>query len=298
VEQMLHRSGFGSYTLPALPFSKSLAIAGITCVATLVTPYSFRLFPEIIKTVYSKVQFEAFAEMSSMEFRRPQNFVLLLLVMAAFFALGRQRSRDLFKIAVMNIFVILAFRIQRDAWCVVLPAIAVLADALPPFQHEAGLPKNARSWKWEMPLVAVLVLVSLSVAILRLPKDEQLIKSASRTFPVKACDYIRENQLPEPLFNSYAWGGFLTWYLPQYPVAIDGRSNLYGNEIDEMYFKVTGGSVRLEDDPSFASARTILLERNAGMTKALTTLPQLRQQFRVAYEDDLAVVLARISQGE
>jgi len=56
---------------------------------------------------------------------------------------------------------------------------------------------------------------------------------------------------------------------------------------------VTGGTDRLETDPDFARARTILLERNAGMTRALTALPVLREQFRVVYEDDLATVLVR-----
>jgi hypothetical protein len=56
--------------------------------------------------------------------------------------------------------------------------------------------------------------------------------------------------------------------------------------------------MRLEDDPSFVRAHTILMERNSAMTKALTTLPALRQQFRLAYQDDVASVLVRVSPGE
>ena len=110
---------------------------------------------------------------------------------------------------------------------------------------------------------------------------------------MKACDFIRANQLPGPLFNAYSWGGFLIWYLPEYPVSIDGRLNLYGDEINERYFKVTDGTQRLETDPSFTGAQIILLERNSAMLKALTTLPVLRVQFRVAYQDEVAAVLVR-----
>ena len=69
--------------------------------------------------------------------------------------------------------------------------------------------------------------------------------------------------------------------------------NLYGNEIIERYFKVSRGTERLETDPSFTGARIILLERSSGMMKALTTLPALREQFRVAYQDNVATVLVR-----
>ncbi len=298
VEQVLSRLGFSSFTSPAVPFGKSLAVAGICCAATLLTPYSYRLFPDIIPTLYSKVGIESFAEMTSMEFRCPQNFVLLLLVMTAFLVLGRQQSRDLFKMSVLCIFAMLAFRFQRDAWCVVIPAIAVLAAALPQFQLGAGSRGNLRARKWGMPLVAVLVLVSFAAAILRMPSNGELEKSTDHVFPLNACNYIRANHLPGPIFNSYSWGGFLTWYLPEYPVAIDGRLNLYGDDVNARYFKVTAGTSRMEEDPSFVRARTILLERKSGMTAGLTLLPQLREQFRVVYEDDVAAVLVRISPGE
>ena len=56
---------------------------------------------------------------------------------------------------------------------------------------------------------------------------------------------------------------------------------------------MTGGTQRLETEPGFTHARIILLERNSAMTKALTTPPALREQFRVAYQDDVATVLVR-----
>ena len=292
-EFLLHTSGVSSFSAPAHSLAKVSAIAGLSVVATLLTPYSFQLFPSAFQTAYSKVLFEDFQELQALAFRRPQNFVLLLLVMAAFLALGRQRSRDLFKLGAMGIFVMLAFRVQRDVWCVVFPAIAIIADALADSQHEPEPRKSSPGWKWEKPLVAMLVLVVFLAAIIRIPSSSTLMNQVSRVFPVKACDFIRANQLPGPLFNAYSWGGFLIWYLPEYPVSIDGRLNLYGDEINERYFKVTDGTQRLETDPSFTGAQIILLERNSAMLKALTTLPVLRAQFRVAYQDEVAAVLVR-----
>ncbi len=292
-EFLLRNSGMSSFPAPTHSLAKLSSIAGLTVAATLLTPYSFHLFPSAFQTAYGKVLFENFQEMESLAFRRPQDFVLMLLVMAAFLALGRQRSRDLFKLGVLAIFVMLAFRVQRDVWCVVFPAVAIIADALANGRHEPEPRKSSPEWKWETPLVAALVLGVFLAATLRIPNGEMLMNQASRVFPMKACDFIRTNQLPGPLFNAYSWGGFLILYLPEYPVSIDGRLNLYGDEINERYFKVTEGTQRLETDPSFTSARTILLEPNSGLLKALTTLPALREQFRVVYQDNVATVLVR-----
>ena len=128
------------------------------------------------------------------------------------------------------------------------------------------------------------------VAVSRIPSSsEVLLNKIAMNFPVRASNYIRENHLPNPLFNEYKWGGFLTWYLPGYPVAIDGRRDLYGEEINNRYFAVTNAEVPLNADPTFAAAQTILLPAGSPMAEALTTITD----FRMVYRDDLAMVLVR-----
>jgi hypothetical protein len=292
-EFLLRSSGARSISAPPKSLAKVSAVAGLSAGATLLTPYFFQLFPNALQITYGKVLFDNFPGMQSLAFRRPQQFVFMLLVMAAFFVLGKQRSRDLFKLGALTIFIVLAFRVQRDVWCAALPAIAVIADALASWHGNTEPETKSQPWKWEKPLVAAVVFLVLVAAVVHLPSNATLTAQAARMFPVQACDFIRTNHLPGPLFNAYAWGGFLMWYMPEYPAAIDGRLNLYGDEINERYFKVASGDERFEADPDFARARTILIERNAPMTKALTTLPVLREQFRVAYQDDFATVLVR-----
>jgi hypothetical protein len=274
-----------------LPFGKVAGISGLSALATLLTPYGVHLWPDAFKSAYSRVLFESFAEMTPMAFRRPQNFVLLFLAMAAFFVLGRQRSRDFFKLGLVCLSLVLSFRLQRDAWCVVLVAIAVLADFLcsQPSESEAG--SKSQLHGWHKVVVSALALTVFAASVARLPGEQALMAKAARVFPVKASDFVRVNQLPAPLFNHYDWGGFLIWYLPNYPVAIDRRVNLYGDEINDRYFRITTGAQRFQSDPNFAAARTILLERKSDMAMALTTLPVLRGKFRVAYQDDIAVIL-------
>ena len=274
-----------------LPLAKVSAIAGLSLLCTFATPYTIRLFPDFMSGLYSSVSFRYGAEMRAMSFRRPQEFVLMLLVMAAFFALGRRRSLELFELLALVAGTVLAFRIQRDAWIAVLPAIAVLADGFR-LEQVGSDAWSSTSW-WQKLLTAALTAIIFIAAALHLPDRTNLMSKISEHFPVKACDFIATNHLPPPLFSTYSWGGLLTWYLPEYPVAVDSRVDLYGDEFLNSYFQVITGKERLDTNTSLASARTLLLERQSGMADALIRLPMLSSQYRKLYSDDLAVVFVR-----
>jgi len=265
------------------------ALAACSFLATLANPYTIHLLPNVFRALYSDALFRYSAEMKSMSFRRPQEYVLMLLVMAAFLAIGRRRAVRIFELVALIAGTAIAFRIQRDAWMCVLPAVAVLASGFHARESEVEDSGAVRLWK----PAAVAVLATFVLAALRLPSQAALMGRVSQTFPVKACDYIRDNHLPAPLFNEYSWGGFLTWYLPEYPVAIDDRVDLYGDEMVTRDFDVTEGKTRLEADSTASAARTFVLRRQSGMTKAFTNLPALSAQYHLVYSDDLAAVFVR-----
>ncbi|MFB3915345.1 MAG: hypothetical protein ACE14M_01345 [Terriglobales bacterium] len=276
---------------PALPLSKIAAVASLSLLATLATPYSFRILLNAFDANYGKVLFDYLPSMRPMAFRRPQDFVALLLALLAVFALGRQHSRDISKLGMMALSLVLSIRVQRDSWYVVLIAVAVLAEVLSAHEGNADEHSSCRTRVWERAAVAVAVAGIFVTSATRLPDPKVIMAKAGGVFPVKACDFIQSNQLPGPVFNNYDWGNFLIWYLPDHPVAISGRSDLYGDEIVEQYFKTVTGAQDLVSDPTFAAARTILLARKSDMALALTTVPVLRRKFRVVYQDELAIVL-------
>lgn len=282
---------FLSDRIRPLPLTKVSAIAGLSLLCTLATPYTTHLFSDVVRELYSSVSFQYGAEMRAMSFRRPQEFALMLLVMAAFFALGRRRSLEVFELMALIAGTVLAFRIQRDAWAAVLPAIAVVAGGF----HAGPIGSDTRDFisQQQKALAAALAAIVLIAAALRLPDQTHLMNKISESFPVKACDFITQNHLPQPLFSTYAWGGFLTWYVPEYPVAIDGRVDLYGDDLLTSYFQVITGKVRLDNNASLASARTLLLENKSGIADALVRIPVLSSQYRKVYSDDLAAVFVK-----
>jgi hypothetical protein len=277
------------------PLMQVSAIAVVCLLATFATPYGFRLLPDFLKSQYSDVAFVHFSEMASMSFRRPQDYVLMLLVMMAFLALGRKRSLEPFELLVLLAGTALAFRIQRDAWLVVLSATAVLSRMSSSERHEnEPQPMTVRTWEWGA--IAAAAAIVVAIGAVRLPGRDAMMDRIGENLPVKACDYIVSNNLPAPLFNEYSWGSFLTWYLPQYPVVVDSRVELYGHYVLTKYFDVVGGKERLDSDPMVARAGTLLLERNSAMAKALRNLPALSSQYWLVYSDEMANVFVPANQ--
>ena len=271
-------------------FGRAAAIVGIAIAATLVTPYFYRPYGVFFATTFSSAN-QYLGDFLAPGFRQPQDYVLMLVAMAAFLALGLRRSRDPFAIAVLVACVAASFYSKRDIWLVMLAALAVIGEAMVPEREES--PEPVQSSRALRIAVAAAVVVLAAAAVIRIPRSrDALMTKVSEGYPVAACEAIRERHLGQPLFNAYEWGGFLTWYLPQYPVAIDGRNELYGADFITEYSKVMNADVPYTEYPALTGAQTILLPKGAIMAGALGSLPA----FKVAYSDDAAVVLTRTEQ--
>jgi len=109
------------------------------------------------------------------------------------------------------------------------------------------------------------------------------------TFPVDAVAYLQHEQPGGRLFNSYNWGGFLIWHLPEYPVFIDGRTDLYDGDVMEQWVQVMRAQEGWQAILDRYDAHIILIEKDAPLVKALEN----SLQWRRTYRDPLAVVYQR-----
>ena len=172
-------------------------MAACSFLATLLSPYGYHVYDAVIKNASPAAYI---AEQHAMNFRHPQHYVLLLLAMAAFLALGRRRSRDLFKITLMIASAMLRFACRAMPGFLLWPPSAVIGDAFSieksETEQESG---GARLGKWETLATAGLLLVVGVAAAYRIPSSsEALLNKVAKNFPVRASDYIRENHLPAP----------------------------------------------------------------------------------------------------
>jgi len=267
---------------------RDTAVVFVVClVVSGITPYGYASYLAFwqMETGAANLNIPGYGAMG---FRQSLDYVVLLLGMGAFLALGLRRSRDVFLIAVLCGSTALAFHSQRENWLLVVSAVAVIGSML----SDAGDPESAMALrKFSLPWVPIaeltLAMVGLVFFVL-VPRDNNaLMNRVAQTFPVKACDYIRSERLRQPLFNAYEWGAFVTWYLPEYPVAIDGRRGLYPEELENGYFKVMKADVPYQTLSAMKDARTILLPKSNVLGGGLRNV----SWFTVSYEDDVALVL-------
>lgn len=260
--------------------SNLLPVAGACLLASLSTPYFYKPYMEFFRALTSSAN-QYFPELQAMRFHRPQDYLLLLLLMTAFLMLGMRRSRNVFDIALLVGSTALSFHSQSNIWLVALVAITIIGNETAVIAVQS---------KTKTCLISAALAGAVMIfAALRMPPNQTLDARLAQTYPVAASDYIREHSLPQPLFNAAEWGGFLAWYLPGYPVAIDGRRNLYPDDFVIQYAKAINADVRYTDFPAMANARTLVLPKSSLMGQALSTVPT----YAVAYSDNVAAVLVR-----
>ena len=111
----------------------------------------------------------------------------------------------------------------------------------------------------------------------------------ARRYPAAAVRFLQESQPPGPLFHAYEWGGYLLRELPEYPVFIDGRTLLYGDELLFAYRQAASGA---DWQALFAEyeIRLVLMPRGSGLERALRRQPLTWQLLHL---DETAALYAR-----
>ena len=108
----------------------------------------------------------------------------------------------------------------------------------------------------------------------------------AQQYPARAVAWLASQPRSGHLLNSYNWGGYLTWAYPQQPVFIDGRADLFGNEIMGEWLTLVRTQPGWETLLQKWDIRWVLLETGTPLADAL----QIRG-WPVRYHDAQAVIL-------
>ena len=189
---------------------------------------------------------------------------LLLLAMSAWFALSHRRMSFAFGIFAAPV----VSRLLADAW-----------DKYEP-EKDRAVPN------------AVFIALAALAAFFAFPSRAALAKEVDKGNPVKAVEYIRSHHLSGNMLNSYVYGGYMIWAMPEHPVFIDGRSDLYEWA---GVFRQYGEWATLQDDPTKLlnkyNVKFCVIERDAPMAYVLPYLPGWKK----VYSDDTSVIFVRSS---
>ncbi len=289
------------FALSKIKIQASVFVAA--CLASLLNPFGYKS-PLLLFLLNSKGISE-FDSLFAFVFGHAPNLLRYIafgiMVFAAGFLIWRQyslwkRGRSfgkLFDIGLVSVAFLMPLMSIR--YMVFLPLIALpfVIGELSSFLTER-FPNQDRE-----NLFKAAVGVGLILIVLRLPfvLSEPDVNTAA--IPVAATDFIKNANVPEPLFNNLENGGWLIWKLwPERKVFIDGRSDIYKYGVYDDYLDIrsmSNGWVNLVNEKykfnSFLLSYRLSKETEIPVSNLMNKLNDLG--FRLIYWDDNYIILVR-----
>jgi hypothetical protein len=173
---------------------------------------------------------------------------------------------------------------ERDVWVIAIIAATVIASSLRPSAEPRTLDPRTRNFA--IACVAAVILLGLTWIM---PTNQQVLSRVARVYPIGAVAYIHEHHLQGPIFNDFNWGGFLIYALPETPVTIDGRTNVYGAARIENSWNTWNLGPNWQSDPNLTNANLIIAEPTLALTKTLTNDPH----YQLVFNDGVSLLFIR-----
>lgn len=276
---------------PSLQKAALLSLVLAACLlAALANPNTWRILVYPFETLTSPSMMQFIQEWFSPDFHQPEWMPLAILILAlvAAPALAR-RPVPLTRVLLAVFFGFAALRSMRHVPLFALTAIPLLAaqlDGLTAGRQTVGAtPRFAR---WLNPLLLGLALLAIGLRFVSVLQEQP--QSEAEMYPKAAADWILENRPEGNLYNAYGWGGYLIWRLyPTYPVYIDGRADVYGDEFIYDYLRVYYGQPGWEEKLETADVRLVLVEPDSGLAYALRGSPR----WQIVHEDTMRVLFVK-----
>jgi hypothetical protein len=269
------------------PLAGWVGLSAGCALATLANPYHVRLYVVVWEYATQTGAMRVVSELAPPDFKIWWNWALVAILVWAGGVCAARRF-PLFDTALLVVGAAFGLRMQRDIWFGALLAAAVLTRLPAAPRAPDAVPRLPGI------LVATAIALLLARAVWELgPGSTKTAAGVNRAeYPAGAVEYLRQHRPPGPLYNHFNWGGYLIWALPEYPVGLDGRTNLYGEERLARAYRAWSGEDAWDQDPDLLAAGVILCPKKLGpMEIPLTGLLRVAaDRWRVAYEDDMAAV--------
>lgn len=302
--------------------ARSMAAAWIaSAVATLFNPYGWRLHLHIYRYLGDRYLMDRIDEFRSPDFHgwAERSFAVILMLTAITFFTNHGK-RPLSRLLVVLFAVYAGFYASRNLPVSSMLLVLIAGPTL--WQSFTLLRDRPGAWKWirngvsrstsfsdrmgaqEMQLhghLWPLVCVTLALVIClhggRLGSRQWLhAQFNSQKMPVAAVNFLgqessKEPPAKDPVFSTDAWGGYLIYTMyPDRKVVIDDRHDLYGSGRIQQYLILTHGEPGWRAVLSDWQIRTAVLPTDSTLAGLLRELPQ---DWRVVYEDKVAVAIER-----
>jgi hypothetical protein len=142
---------------------------------------------------------------------------------------------------------------------------------------------------------AVVIGIAMIALFFAFPSRQNLATQVDTESPVKAVAYIKANKLAGPMLNDYSFGGYLIWAAPEYPVMMDGRTDLYEWS---GFLGEYGNWATMQNDPNLLldkyKVNFCLLSSDSQMVHILPLL----HKWKIVYSDNNSVLFVRTPTAE
>jgi len=274
----------------------TLIAVGFACVAAVsLNPHGPQMLLYPFKTVSVGVLQDLIQEWQSPNFHRSevQPFLWMLLLIMVSLSLSRRRVHAV-ELLMVTSFSYMSFLAARNIALFALVAAPVLARhsyaILEPHLHDRVVGPQVPE-RFARGLNVVLFFLMTLAALIKVAgplSSEVNLEAIEASVPVEAVKKISIQQPAGPLFNSYNWGGYVLWSLfPEYMSFVDGRTDLFGDEILREYLMAWRAEPGWEQVIIRWDIQLALLEPYAPLARVLQD-----SGWEKLYGDEQAVVLA------
>lgn len=277
-----------------------IGVGALMLVAVCLNPSGPVMLAYPFKTIGIAALQDYIAEWQPPDFHQLHVQPFLWLLLVTFGVIGASRKRlALSDFLLFAGFAYMGFMAGRNIALFALAAPMVLTRHLAPLletvQRKADIPislqLDGRS-RGALVMNTILLLVLGSAVLLK----AALVYPASvnqeffsETLPVEAVSYLKTEKPAGRLFNPYNWGGYLVWALPEYPVFVDGRTDLYDDEIIQQWLKVSRAEAGWQGVVDEYGIELVLSESGSVLVQTLESQPG----WNILYQDSLAVIYQR-----
>lgn len=277
-----------------------LVVGALMAAAMLVNPQGIELLALPFSTVARGAEQRFIAEWQSPDFHliNHQPFAWMLVLTIGLLGASNRRI-TLTEFLLLGGFGFLGLLAARNValFAVVAPAVITrhAEGLIPAWLDHLGLSLAVDFERTPSPaqgrlnlLLAAFVLLAAVVKAGSVFSPEANWSEFEETLPVRAVEFVRQVQPEGRMFNAYNYGGYLVWALPENPVFIDGRADVYGDEIINEWLGITYGEPGWQAKLDSWGVGFVLVEPSAPLADLLAY-----EGWELLYEDDVAVVYRR-----
>ncbi len=277
---------------------KLVAITVLALVVLVVNPNTTQMWTYPFRTVGIGVLQQYIQEWASPDFHRRETWPFVLMLLGTLAAVGLSGKRiDWTDLVLVGGTAFMSLYAGRNISTFAVVAAPVLSRHVNVILEERGLrlPRTrpargiALVVNW---LLLLIVILGAGGKIVLALNPKAVAEAQIEGLPVKAAAYLNEHKLAGPMFNSYNWGGYLMFAAPEYPVFVDGRTDLYDDALLTQWLQTMQGD-HWQDTFAQWNIRLAVIERDSSLAKLLRQEPAWKE----VYQDNQASIFQRQDAG-